>query len=190
VLCGSIEAIWEDLFPVGRYKLAHQVIDKITLYENRLVMDVKHHGLKSLISEPKSGQDDVKVSAPAGKDTVQLTILMLVKRWNRRKIILAPRGADAIETETEEPNPIAKKLALAHRLMKMIEAGKYPTRTMLAEELGLDPSNVVKTLNLLNQSPKIQKMIVEGNLPSGMTLKRLYGEIPVDWERQEEGLVG
>jgi hypothetical protein len=32
-------------------------------------------------------------------------------------------------------------------------------------------------------------MIVEGNLPSGMTLKRLYGEVPVEWERQEEEVV-
>jgi len=59
---------------------------------------------------------------------------------------------------------------------------------MLAEELGLDPSNVVKTLNQLNLSPKIQKMIIEDNLPSGMTLKRFYGEVPVEWERQEEGV--
>ena len=63
--------------------------------------------------------------------------------------------------------------------MKMIENGKHSTRTMPAEELGLDPSNVVKTLNLLNLSPKIQKMIVEGALPAVMTLKRLYGEVPV-----------
>jgi len=48
---------------------------------------------------------------------------------------------------------------------------------------------VVKTLNLLNLSPKIQKMIVEDNLPSGMMLKRLYGEVPVEWERQEEGVL-
>ena len=60
---------------------------------------------------------------------------------------------------------------------------------MLTEELGLDPSNVVKTLNLLNLSPKIQKLIVEGNLPSGMTLKRLYGEVPVEWEGQD-GMLG
>ena len=110
----------------------------------------------------------------------------MVKRWNGRKIILAPGGMDAIEADKEEPNAIARKLALAHQLMEMIEAGKYPTRTMLAEELGLDPSNVVKTLNLLNLSPKIQKMIVEGYLPAVMTLKRLYGEMPVEWERQEE----
>ena len=132
----------------------------------------------------KSGQDDVTISE--GKDTVQLTIPMMVKRWNGRKIILAPGGIDATEPDQEEPNAIAKKLAQAYRLMKMIEAGKYPTRTMLAEELALDPSNVVKTLNLLNLSPKIQKMIVEGDLPAIMTLKRLYGEIPAEWERQEK----
>ena len=96
----------------------------------------------------------------------------MVKRWNGRKIILAPGGIDAVETETEEPNTIARKLAQAHRLMKMIENGQYPTRTMLAEELDLDPSNVVKTLNLLNRSPKIQKMIVDGDLPAVMMRER------------------
>ena len=180
--CGSIEAIWEELFLAERYNLVHLLIDKITLFTDSIVMDVKHNGIKSLIRDLKSDQDDVKVSS--GKDTVQLTIPMMVKRWNGRKIILAPGGNDAVEPEKEEPNAIAKKLAQAHRLMKMIENGKYPTRTMLAEELGLDPSNVVKTLNLLNLSPKIQKIIVDGDLPSGMTLKRLYGEIPVEWERQ------
>ena len=132
----------------------------------------------------KSGPDDVTVSS--GKDTIHLPLPMLVKRWNGREIIFAPGGIDASEPDREELNSIARKLAQAHRLMRMIEAGKYPTRTMLAEELGLDPSNVVKTLNLLNLSPKIQKMIVEGDLPSGMTLKRLYGEAPVEWERQVE----
>ena len=185
---GSIESIWKELFPAECYNLVHLLIDKITLFTDQIVMDVKHNGIKSLIRDLKSGQE-VTVSAPVGKDTVQLTIPMMVKRWNGRKIILAPGGVDTIEDEKEEPNAIAKKLAQAHRLMKMIENGKYPTRTMLAEELGLDPSNVVKTLNLLNLlnlSPKIQKMIVEGDLPSGMTLKRLYGEVPVEWERQEE----
>ena len=165
-ICGSIEAIWEELFPAERYKLVHLLINKITLFTDSIVMDIKHHGIKSLIRDLKSGQDDVTVSAPTGKDTVRLTIPMMVKRWNGRKIILALEGANTVEAEKEEPNDIAKKLAQAHRLMKMIEAGKYPTRTMLAEELGLDPSNVVKTLNLVNPSPKIQKMIVEGDLPS------------------------
>ena len=39
--CGSMETIWEELFPAERYKLAHQLIDKITLYTDRIIMDIK-----------------------------------------------------------------------------------------------------------------------------------------------------
>ncbi|MDD5597791.1 MAG: hypothetical protein PHV82_07590 [Victivallaceae bacterium] len=61
--CGSIEAVWEELFPAERYKLAHQLIDKITLYADHIVMDVKHYGLKSLRTQSRSGCESV----PAGK---------------------------------------------------------------------------------------------------------------------------
>ncbi|MDD5697167.1 MAG: Gfo/Idh/MocA family oxidoreductase [Victivallaceae bacterium] len=183
--CGSIEAVWEELFPVERYKLAHLLIDRITLYKDRIIMDIKHHGLKSLIRDLKS-EPEFTATVPEGKGTIQLTIPMLVKRWNGRKIILAPGETETVEPEKDESNAMAKKLAQAYRFMGMIEAGKYSTRTRLAEDLNLDQSMVVKTLNLLNLSPKIQKMIVENKMPDGMTLERLYGNIPFEWEEQEQ----
>ena len=183
--CSSIEAVWEELFPVERYKLAHLLIDRITLYKDRIVMDIKHHGLKSMIRDLKSDPEITAVT-PVGQDTIQLTIPTLVKRWNGRKLIIAPGEPENDEAENNESNAVAKKLAQAYRLMAMIETGKYSTRTRLAEDLGLDQSMVVKTLNLLNLSPKIQKMIVENKMPDGMTLERLYGNIPVAWEEQEQ----
>ncbi|MFA7184742.1 MAG: recombinase family protein [Victivallales bacterium] len=183
--CGSIEAVWEELFPVERYKLAHLLIDRITLYKERIIMEIKHHGLKSLIRDLKSEPEFTAV-VPEGKDTIQLTIPMLVKRWNGRKIILAPGETEKVEPEKDESNAMAKKLAQAYRFMAMIETGKYSTRTRLAEDLGLDQSMVVKTLNLLHLSPKIQKMIVENKMPDGMTLTRLYGNIPIEWDEQEK----
>ncbi|MFA6714825.1 MAG: hypothetical protein WCS27_05575, partial [Victivallaceae bacterium] len=108
------------------------------------------------------------------------------KRWNGRKIILAPGETEKVEPEKDESNAMAKKLAQAYRFMAMIETGKYSTRTRLAEDLGLDQSMVVKTLNLLHLSPKIQKMIVENKMPDGMTLTRLYGNIPIEWDEQEK----
>jgi site-specific DNA recombinase len=183
--CSSIEAVWEELFPVERYKLAHLLINKITLYKDRIVMDIKHHGLKSMIRDLKS-EPEITAVTPVGQDTIQLTIPMLVKRWNGRKLIMMPDELENDEPEKDESNAVAKKLAQAYRLMAMIEAGKYSTRTRLAEDLGLDQSMVVKTLNLLNLSPKIQKMIVENKMPDGMTLERLYGNIPIEWEEQEK----
>ena len=183
--CDSLEAIWEELFPAERYKLAHLLIDQITFYKDKIVTDIKHHGLKSLIRDLKS-EPEFTATAPAAPDTIQLTIPVLVKRWNGRKLIIAPGEPENDEPENDEFNAVAKKLAQAYRFMAMIETGKYSTRTRLAEELNLDPSIVAKTFSLLNLSPKIQKMIVENKMPDGMTLERLYGNIPVEWEEQEK----
>ena len=82
-----------------------------------------------------------------------------------------------------------KKLVQAHRLMKMIEPGKYPTRTMLAEELGLALSIVAKSINMVNLSPKIQKLIVEADTPKAINREKLFGAITEDWEEQEKVLL-
>jgi len=140
--CDSIEAIWEELFPAERYKLAHQVIDKITLYEDRLVMDVKHHGLKSLIRELKTGND---VTVSEDKNIISLTIPVLVKRWNGRKLIVVPVDNDCPEDDFE-PSALAKRLARGYQWLGMIESGHYPTIARLAEGLRLAPSVVTKTI--------------------------------------------
>ena len=70
--CGSIEAIWEELFPAERYKLAHIcLLIKITLFSDHILMDIKHHGLKSLIGELKTDQD-IQVYQPENSEIIQL----------------------------------------------------------------------------------------------------------------------
>ena len=181
--CDSIEAIWDELFPAERYNLAHQVIDKISLYEDRLVMDIKHHGLKSLIRELKTG-NDVTVSASADTDVITLMVPVLVKRWNGRKLIVVP-GDEDCPADDFEPSALAKRLSQAYQWLGMIESGEYPTIARLSEGLRLDPSVVTKTINMVNLSPKIQKMIVEAETPQSINREKLFGAIPEDWEEQE-----
>jgi len=183
--CDSIETIWKELFPAERYKLAHQLIDKITLYTDHIVMDIKHHGLKSLIGELKTDQD-VEVYQPENGEIIQLNIPVLVKRWNGRKIILAPGEKESeLEIEEYEPTAMAKRLAQAHQWTEMLESGEYATVVQLADTVNCDPSKMFKILNMVNLSPAIQKMIVEGNAPESLTLTKLFCEIPEDWEVQE-----
>ena len=68
--CGSIEAIWEELFPTERYNLVHLLIDKITLFPDSIVMDVKHNGIKSLIRDLKS---DSNGTVAVSFCTIQMT---------------------------------------------------------------------------------------------------------------------
>jgi len=55
--------------------------------------------------------------------------------------------------------------------------------------VSLDPSIVAKSINMVNLSPKIQKLIVEAETPRSINRKRLFGAIPEDWEEQEQGVM-
>jgi len=68
------------------------LIAQIILFTDSMIWAIKHNGIKALIRDLKSGQDDATVSSE--KNTVQLMIPMMVKRWNGCKIILAPGGTD------------------------------------------------------------------------------------------------
>ena len=57
----SMGAIWEELFPVERYRLAHLLFEKIQIFTDHMVIDIKTDGLKSLIKELEA-DDSVTVS--------------------------------------------------------------------------------------------------------------------------------
>ena len=191
--CGSMETIWEELFPVERYNLAHQLIDRITLYTDRMVMDIRHHGLKSLIKELKAGGENL-ASLPdepdRSKEIIRLTIPMVIRHRHGRKIILAPNEVeeDPMKVQEQEhgPSATAKHLARAHTWQEMIESGKVPTVARLADKLGLNLSYVSRTLKLASLSPELQKLIAEGREPASMSLAKLRHEFPDDWQEQEK----
>jgi len=187
--CGSMETIWEELFPAERYKLAHQLIDKITLYTDRIVMDIKHHGLKSLVRELKA-DGDVTITIPPerSKDIIQLTVPMVIRRRHGHKLILAPGESDETWLEIQDkeygPSPLALHLSRAHAWSGMLESGEAAGISQLAESIGMDQSYMSKIVKLVNLSPEIQKMIMEGTEPESMTLAKLRHEIPADWREQ------
>ena len=98
--CDLIEAIWNELC----YNLAHQLIDKITLYTDHILMDIKHHGLKSLIRELRSDKN-MEVYQPQNNGIIQLNIPILIKRWNGRKLIITPE--DENTPSDTEPTALA-----------------------------------------------------------------------------------
>jgi hypothetical protein len=105
--------------------------------------------------------------------------------WNGHKLIISPENANNPVPNDTEPTALARRLAQAHHYLHILESGEYPTITLLAEACGQDPSKLTKILNLVNLSPTIQKMIVEGSVPYSMTLKKLYERISQGWQEQE-----
>ena len=148
-------------------------------------MDIKHHGLKSLIKDLQS-DDDVKAFPSENGEIIRLNIPVVVKRWNGHKLIIAPDGGKCeAEIPECEPTAMTKRLAQAHKWIELLESGEYSMLSQLADAINCDLSKVIKILNLASLSPTIQKMIIEDNIPQSLALRRLYGNIPVEWEEQE-----
>ena len=187
--CDSIGAIWEELFPVERYRLVHLLFARIKIFNDHMVMDVKTDGLKSLIRE--LGTDEsVTVSNPENGDgkIVRLTIPLIMRRRHGRKVVLSPEDANQSIPEVREHglSALALHLARAYAWMEMIDSGKVASITELARQIDFDKTCVIRDLQLLSLAPDLQKLVAEGREPETLSLARLREPFPDDWEEQRK----
>ncbi len=147
-------------------------------------MNIKTHGMASLVKELQAGNPNVCLTTDIGNHTVTLKVPIIVKHKRGRKVILAP---DSEHPEAESPVQETMFLALAraHAWCKLIESGKVATVTQLTDKLQLDIAYVTKILHLVNLSPRLQEAIIAGREPDGLSLNRLRRGIPVEWEKQK-----
>ena len=187
--CDSIGAIWEELFPVERYRLVHLLFARIRIFNDHMIMDVITDGLKSLIRE--LGTDEsVTVSNPEDSDgkIVRLTIPLIIRRRHGRKVVLSPEEANQAIPEVREHglSALALHLARAYAWMEMIDSGKVASITELARQIDFDKTCVIRDLQLLSLAPDLQKLAAEGREPETLSLARLREPFPDDWEEQRK----
>lgn len=61
-----------------------------------------------------------------------------------------------------------------HRWKELLESGRYPSISALAERLGVNASYVGRHLNLTLLAPDIVEAILGGTEPDGLSLEKLY----------------
>ena len=105
-----------------------------------------------------------------------------IQRVSNRRRIFVP------ETTVESVASIVARIGQARRWAAMLEAGEAENPKALAEELGMDRSNLAKELTLATLSPTIVRRLLEGNPPPDLTLAKLRGLRTVVWSEQERAL--
>jgi hypothetical protein len=181
----SIESLWEELFPLERYRLVHLLIEKIILTRNSLKLEIKTHGVASLIKEIQSGNPEKFRADDAEKRIITLEIPIIIKHKRGRKTIIAPDSELPIN-KTPVQEMMLKALARAHSWLELIESGEVATISQLAEKLNLDKSYVGKIFRLINLAPDIQEAIITGNEPDGLSLEKLRENMPDNWQEQRQ----
>ena len=113
---------------------------------------------------------------------------MQIKRRHGRNIIIAPGTLEGKNHEAESPaqSPLVLALAKAHAWMDAFESGEIGTVQELSEKVGLDFSYISRILRLVNLAPDLQEAIINGEEPDGLSLGKLRGNLPEDWNEQRE----
>jgi hypothetical protein len=146
-----------------------------------------------MIRQAESGLEvEVNMKYPGRKawlegDTIVIRIPMAFKKCGGRKEIILPEGVDAAESLNPQPQrPLVVALAKAFKWQKMMESGQVGSIKELAKQNRVDPSLIARTLRLATLAPDIVEAILDGREPSGLSLRRLTGNLPLVWDEQRK----
>lgn len=114
-------------------------------------------------------------------ETVTLHVPFRVVKRGGRKEMQMPEGSTQ---PRRTDNTLVKALARAFRWKRMLETGGFTTIAELAEHEGIAPSYMTRVLRLTLLAPDIVEAILDGKQEPEVTLARLIGGIPEEWESQ------
>ncbi len=122
-------------------------------------------------------------------ESLVIRIPMQLKRRGGRTEIIVPEGLPAGRaTKPRAQEPLIIALARAHVWQDLLDSGQHPSIAALARALDVDRAYVSRTLRLTLLAPDIIQAILRGNEPSGLSLNRLTGRLPILWSGQREML--
>ena len=86
----------------------------------------------------------------------------------------------------QDQQALVLALARAHRWSRMLERGEVASINELAEQQGVDPSLIGRTLRLATLAPDITEAILAGQEPYGLSIRQLTKGLPTNWLEQRE----
>ena len=113
--------------------------------------------------------------------TVTLHVPFRVVKRGGRKEMQLPEGA-ARPPRTD--STLLKALARAFRWKRILESGEFATIAELAEREEIAPSYMTRVLRLTLLAPDIVEAVLDGKQGPEVTLARVLGPLPVEWEDQ------
>ena len=114
---------------------------------------------------------------------LEVTIPIALCSRQGRKQIITPDGA-------ESSRSLLAALARGRRWQRLIDEGRFVNIKELATAIGKAPSQIARAIRLTRLSPVIVHSVVVGDIPDGLSLAKLRGDLPVKWSEQEEMLMG
>ena len=184
----NVDALWDELFPGEQARIVELLVEEVTVEEKGVVLTFRANGLRSLALESRGAEmTNVAQKQPGEPITVRIP-MELKRRGGRKEIIVPDGGAPEVQVAAPPQEPLVLALAQARQWQDMLDGGKFRTTRDLAKHLRVSREYVTRTLSLNYLAPDIVQAILDGREPSGLSLGKLAGPLPLLWNEQRAQL--
>ena len=159
----------------ARVRLLKEIVGQVVISPRAIEIMVRKQAL---------GMHEQDASSPA---THSIEAQVQLKRCGSGMRMIV-RGASA-KASAPDPRLIAL-LAKANRWFQALRTGKSESIRALAEEHGVESSDVTQTIYLAFLAPDIVRAITRGEQPAGLGIRRIMSLMPpsLDWAAQRRAL--
>lgn len=90
--------------------------------------------------------------------------------------------------ESLAQNPLLRALARGHAYLRMIDRGEVKTIQDISRKFGVEHHLIMRSVKVALLSPTIQRAILNGSEPPGLSHGKILALDTLDWSAQEAAL--
>jgi hypothetical protein len=160
------------------------VVSRVTLGQSKFWVEIQKENLVSYLRG--SGPVQQKMEFRGGP-TLALETDFRTARHGAEIRMHTPHA----DPRSSSPLPsVVKAIARSRNWYERVVSGEFGTIEAIAVESGLTKRYVRRILPCAYLSPTVIQAILEGRHLPNLTLKRLLGGVPMEWRKQEQGILG
>lgn len=190
--------LWQELDLGERYELIRAFVARATLNPTSLEIILDTAELGPLVNTLSSVGDvlpdrSLIIRIPMAFRTVsgQHRVGSPRDRTGGRPSPAAVAGRDAPVAPSPaslSQNPLLRALARGHAYLRMIDTGEVKTVQEISRKFGIEHHLIMRSVRVALLSPTIQRAILDGSEPSGLSHGKILALNTLDWSEQERAL--
>lgn len=182
-LFNDLDNIWDNLFETEKIRILKELIAKVTVYADHIVIDVKKSGLSNVFAELLENNQIAGIQYSEG-DTFQIRINYVGKRLPNGAKIIIPATASQ-ENRFNGSLTLARYFAKAYEWRKKLASGCTLQEIYSSEKINERDIRFALRISLID--PEIIEAVLAGQAPEFLTYRFMKKHpIPLLWNDQRK----
>ena len=172
---------WPSMSPIAVHELVRKAVKRVTIDQGRVELLLSKSGMRALLLADRSS------ASQFSDDHLRLVFETELKRYASEVRLVIPPESDGHTAGRPVPS-LLKAIVRAHDWCEKLMTGKVSGVRALANQTGLNERYVSRILECAFLAPDIVDAILAGRQPSGLTVRKLWNKLPLDWAEQRKQL--